>query len=645
MLKILRIGIQKNIRLKWYLNNSAVLLLDMIQNQIVNYFVDLFTLRVFQSPVTMNSEAASRVLSKEYSFKTSLRNLFHVCFDKDSKIIYTPNKEKFMDEQIEPALQAVKYHITKDWGDFKMFPIIQGSPFSSFRIRSVKSFSYVYEAIVSHFGSDSPNIPVIEANLARMPETVLNLPKVYHNNKNFSGGLIKDGSIEFIDEIDIKGDRRKKRLHLFTASAPFILIDTSPHVQTSPTEKEWAVLSGYRDYMMHYFNGEHEEDKIIQFAPLYAAKRYLYMGWPFEEVCKVFLSCVDNFGSMMKGAFSLLEVCESLEKEGYQNPSFQAYYISFCIDLKTFPFSFWKSELQIPFFEIIEFNDKTSEIIIKSNFYIDSNLCSKILKATSRPYIVRYNPTVDCIDVKSNSSFHKELLIKSQIPNKIKKLIERDSGKLNLKFRSDKRSKAESLSSNEMCHLRKISEYYYATDYIKAMCESRGQDFEDIDVLIGPIERIFGRGVQGGFMGEKEFEKSKLKTPYQIEKGLYVSPPIIAVNSDSMTSYASQTETLIHEYSHKLFSKTNPEHEHLYNKDPRLKDKNSQKYWELYLSDEDEELAHKEEIRFELESGKSVDEIVRDKVGGAITKNNVQRTYMIALRFKEIVDDVVKEIV
>jgi hypothetical protein len=81
----------------------------------------------------------------------------------------------------------------------------------------------------------------------------------------------------------------------------------------------------------------------------------------------------------------------------------------------------------------------------------------------------------------------------------------------------------------------------------------------------------------------------------------------------------------------------------LYNKDPKLRDRDPRKYWDLYLGDKDEKLAHQEEIRFELQAGKSVDEIVRDKVGGAITKDSYKRTYITALTFKKMVDEVVQQ--
>ena len=619
-----------------------------IRNQIISYFVDPSDPpKVYRSPVTMNDEVAKTILKEELGAMGTFsgKKLLHVCFDRDSEIIYIPNAHSFSNDQIYPLLMAAKYHIVKEFENYKMVAPIKGSPFSSLRVRSVKSFGYVEGAIREHFKKDIDDLTVIEANLAKMPETVKHLPAIYKNNKNYAGGLIKKShakEISFIDEIDIKGKTRKKSIRLMTVKTPFILIDISPEIDPTPTQKEWAVLSGYRDYITE--NIDNPQEDAMSFAPLYAAKRYLYMGWPFEEVCKVMLEFVKDFGALIKGIDRLLLSASELKDEGYADVTKYSYYMSFKIDLETFPLNFQDAPFQIPFFDVVEYDEATGFIIIKTPAYIDNDICFKILKSKSRPFIVKYNPTYDKIDVKVQPGVYKELRLKSKIPAKIEKMIREDiKADKELEFRADKRSRSVSLSSNELCHIRSINDYYYAKDHILDMCKKRGMEFDDIQVVVGPIERIFGRGIQGGFMDKKSFEKSKLKIPFQIEKGLYVNPPIMAVNSESMPSYAAQTETLIHEYSHKLFSISDPEHEHLYNKDPKLKDRDPRKYWDLYLGDEDEKIAHQEEIRFELKSGKSVDEIVRDKVGGAITKDSYRRTYITALKYKEMVDEVAEE--
>jgi hypothetical protein len=604
-----------------------------LKNQIVSYFVDPDSPpKVYKSPVTMGESVAREILKKEHGFPLTGKPMLHICYDLDSELIYLPNGSNFTKEQLEPLVLAGKYHIQKTYKNFKNIPPIHGSPFSSLRIRKVSNFGYIKESLEEQFG-EYKDLTVVEANLCRMPSTTKGLPKIYHNNKNFSGGLISK-TTTFYDEIDIHGRRRKNPIELFTVSGPFILIDISPQVETSSTEKEWVVLSAYRDFVDKYS----ENKKGIDFAPFYAAKRYLHLGWPFEEVCAVFIDdCIQNFGSLMKASNELYSLYSELKEIGGSKHN---YYYAFKIG-DDFPFNFKTSKKDIPFFNVIKYDETSKNILIKSPVYFSPQICKSVLKCKSAPFIAKYNSAINKIDVKVSEKVFKERLNKSNITSVIKKYIEQEVGVSDLSYRSDKRSSSISLSSSEICHIRKISDYPYARQHIEEMCKERNMQFEDVDVVVGPIERIFGRGVQGGFMGKKQFEDSKMKTPYELEKGLFINYPVISVNSETMTSYAEQTETLIHEYSHKLYSVSNPYHEHLYNKDNKLRNKDPKKYWELYLGDKDEQLAHKQEIKFELISGKSVDEIVRDKVGGAITKEGYKQTYFTALTFKKLVDEVV----
>jgi hypothetical protein len=188
------------------------------KNQILNYFVapanDNSPPRVFLSPVTMNASVGKKLIESQIGTKMSHGNKFlHVCLDLDSKRLYIPNASDFMKEQIRVLLEAAKNKIVKDFGEIKEEAIIEGSPFSSIRIRNVGSFSYVKEAIVKHFCHEVDDIAVIEANLARMPTTRKSLPCIYHNNKNFVGGYIGTEvakSITFYDEVDIRGKLKKQ---------------------------------------------------------------------------------------------------------------------------------------------------------------------------------------------------------------------------------------------------------------------------------------------------------------------------------------------------------------------------------------------------------------------------------------------------
>ena len=637
-----------------------------IKNQILNYFVVPVAApekpKVFLSPVTMNANVGKllieKQLKKEFIDTSNLTcsKLLHVCFDMDSRRIYLPNRTDFLAYQMAPLLEAAIQKIESEHGKITDKKPIDGSPFSFLRIRKTSSFEYIRKSIQESFPDKKfDDLVVIEANLARMPTTTKSLPCLYHKHKNFIGGYIgKDMAKEivFYDEIDIKGKNKGQKIPVLTQQTPFILIDISPTTDVNVTEKEWAILSGYRDHL--YGQNVTENKDFSSFADMYAAKRHLYLGYPFEEVCYTFLKCVNNFGELINGVQLLMDAAKAVENEGYDNPASIHYYMTFKIDPKTFPLrleSLMKNEkefdpsMQIDTFRILQYSKDTNFILIETPAFIESDLCAKILKAKSRPFICRYNRAMKLVDSKVSSGLLKELSLQTNQIEKIKKLIMKDEGlDKEPEIRADERTRKVGLSNPSVVNIRKISEYHYACDHIKRMCKERGIKFVDLDVVIGPLDRIFGQGTQGGFMSKKCFEKGKMKIPYQLVKGIWVSPPVIAVNSSTMPSYDKQTETLIHEYSHNLYNIAYPDHESLYNKEKGLKNKDELKWWYLYLTDEDERMAHKEEIKYSIQSGVSVDEIIRDKIGGSIKESNIKRMYPIAMKFKELVNEAVKEI-
>jgi hypothetical protein len=206
-------------------------------------------------------------------------------------------------------------------------------------------------------------------------------------------------------------------------------------------------------------------------------------------------------------------------------------------------------------------------------------------------------------------------------------------------FRSDENSRSIKIGDGNSFHLRGIKDYHDACEQLSELADERGVPFDELNIVVGPIERLFGRGTKGGFMSADSFKKSEIETPYEIAKGIFVSPPLIAIDSVEMPSPAEQGSTLVHEYAHNLYSITNPEHESEYNKQRNLKDTDPDKYWYLYLTDQDERQAHGEQVKFEIKSGISVDEMIRNKVGGQVTKD----TYSIAILFKDIIDETLEK--
>jgi hypothetical protein len=211
--------------------------------------------------------------------------------------------------------------------------------------------------------------------------------------------------------------------------------------------------------------------------------------------------------------------------------------------------------------------------------------------------------------------------------------------KASLDFRTGELASGESTANPNVWTVRKVSDFLYASDFIKEMCQKYNIPFNDFDVIIGPIEQKLGRGTQGGFMDKKNFEKGKLKWPYKIEKGVFMSPPIILINSVNHPSYPEQADVLIHEYRHYIFGVQNPNHEQKYSQ-PKKGSGKDYEHWFNYFTDTNEIEATKSGIEFELELGKSYDEIIRNKVGGVVGVEN----YPIARKFSEIVQMAVEEI-
>ena len=644
-----------------------------LRNKIINYYVAPpsekgGSPRVFPSPITVPDEVATTLINKQLQKNNKplipvKQRLLHVCYDFDSAIIYIPNSQSFTKEQIDNLLPAAKLKITKDFGGFAGRPPIEGSPYSSLRVRSIKSFGFTNKVISEHFkGKVFKDVPVIEASLDRMPRTTKTLPPLFQKVYEYAGGYVSPSQVEsvaFVEEKDIHGQMRKTPKLLLVQKPPFILINISENEENrgpTSTEKEWVVLEGYRNYL---YDGQvvKQEEKYISedlssFADLYAIKRQLYSGWPFEDVCAYLITNgVDSFGSLMKAIERLMTAATSLAKEGYKNPASIPYWISFKID-KDFPLNITSmikedgtidTQRQYRHFMVIDYDNTTSQILIRTPVFLTQDICIRLLKAKIEPFIAHYNYVANKIDIKgSQRSFDeakKEVKQISKINSIIKSGLDEEKKK-SVEFRVGELATGAAFNPN-VTTLRRISDYPLAYDFIKKICKRYGVEFKDVDVLVGPLSQILGgQGTRGGFMDAKMFKQNKMSIPHEITKGIWVSPPIIMVDSIQKPSYAAQTDTLSHEYTHNIYSILHPEYEVTYNmSDEKKEGEKEYEQWSKYFRDPSEIEAHKANIEFELGSGKSYDEIIRDKVGGVITLEN----YPIALKFAQLVRQVMEE--
>ena len=613
----------------------------------------------------MNAKTALEILKDQFP-DFDAKHLLHICYDVDSKRLYAVNKDYFTNDQYESLLSQIKKKIVEKFGEYSSEPVIHGSPFSSLRVRDLDGFHYIKDIVKNDLGHDcAQNIPIIEVNLNRMPSVEKSLPirhkMMSKDNPNgvFMGAYISPSDtkgIHFYEEIDIDGRKRKTPEKLLSQAAPFILINIGVDPEPSAAEKEWYILNGYREYFRdEAVFGENAQVENSD-AFLFAIKRFLKLGWTFEEISDIFLKNVCDFFSLVGSSNELMRIAYSFENDGYDNPAMTPYYVSFKID-KKFPIDLKSMvkdgklclERQIPWFRIIDYNPNTNFVIIETPVYVRQENWIKIFKCATIPLITRYNTNTHTIDIKSDGHSYENFIKgdKDRLKQlrKVQYFNEAEAAKIKgernegIPFRSDNNSVSVKTGDGNSFHLRSIMDYHDACEQLEPLAHQRGIDFDNFNVVVGPIERLFGQGVKGGFMDEDCFLKSEMGVPYELAKGIFVSPPLIAIDTLEMPSPAEQASTLVHEYAHNIYSITNPDHESEYNKDPKLKDTDPDKYWYLYLTDKDERQAHGEQIKFELRSGVSIDEMIRNKVGGQVTKD----TYSIAILFKDLIDDVIEE--
>lgn len=607
-----------------------------MNGKIVNYFVtsslndkDPYC---FKSPITVNNKVALDLIKSQYKDYKIKAPLLHVCFDVSSQAIYVLNRNDFSQDQYDNLIAVAKYRVVKDYGSFKYIPIITGSPYSSFRIRDISDFSFANKIITNP-------LPIIEVNLDRMPTVIKSLPPIYQQINDCMGGYV-DRDISFVDEIDNEGRLRQEPIFLWNQKPPFVLINTSRSSNPSPVEKERIILNAHRVNMI---NTGQAVDDIDSQIDLYTIRSSLCLGWSFEEVSSVLLRGIKDFGELIAKIQRLLLSVSSLIEDGYKDVSENNYYVTFEFD-PSFPLKLSnimdysklmvKEEFQINGFRIVNIDVKNGFITIKTPVFLSPDICSNILKAKSKVYMYQYNPVIKQIDVKteicSNHIQHQKV---------IGLIINDHKLDNNVKVRENASSRGEWAINPNVFNIKKVSDYLYCYNLIMEQCLRNKVPFRDLDVIIGPIEKLMGKGSQGGFMSEDSIKTSKTKFPIKVEDGIELMPPIIMINSVTEPSCIQQMSTLLHEYRHYVYSRVNRYCQSKYGRFDDKKGDNYLKQWYNYLSDPNEIEAHMEEIRFEFMVGKNEDEIIRDKIGGEITLSN----YPIAIKFKELVDRVVKK--
>ena len=632
---------------------------DKKLNDYVNYYVFEPSSRggspdVLKAPFAMSSKVAREQFSKQCvkkGLKPYQGAVIYVRLDLASGRLYLPelgNLAEINTDQAKTMFDAVKLSASMEFGSLPAQPPIAGEPTKVLRVRAISDFSASAKFIRSHLKEESlsdnfTNLPVVEANLSIMPETVKLLPENYRDLKASGGYIGPDdtNAVGFMIDDNSGGSTKNRQIHI--QKTPFILINTSPAARIGESDKERVVVTGYKDFSTRGINSS-----VVSPVGKYTVKYLLYMGYSFKDICSSFLttSLISDFGDLMHRGAYLLSAAKDLKKSGYADPASNKIYYCFKID-STFPFKFKLNMPGRPYptnapgqselITVVHFDPEKSILIFKTPLYFTDDICNKILNDKAVITRCEYDPTV-----KKVKTDEPPLAMDSQsrYSTPVISIDMKNSG-----ITEDAKPKFEERHRIEgQFTKRKVSDYYQAMDLITNLIKKlnagpKKVEFHDMPVIVGPWEKIMG--FAGGYTNMARIKTMKLPVPLQPIRGVdwYVMPPFIMIDNSKSSSVADQTHIIIHEYRHHINEQLGVESPS-YDVMSKSKDiDEAVKKRLVYLNSPDERESHVEQMQYLLGIGWTKDDVIRHFMGGEpIDMGNMR----VAKKYLELVDEAMR---
>lgn len=605
---------------------------------------------VMKSPLAIGSSIALEMYSKQLvkkGLKPYSGEVLYVRLDLASGRLYLPelvNLKSMDSDQARSLFDAIKLSSSMEFGSLPAQPLIAGDPGKVIRVRSISDFSSSAKFIKAHLNEESlsdkfVNLPVVEANLSIMPETIKSLPGNYSDVKTQGGYIGPEDVVAISFSINDGSDGRAKSRQIHIQKTPFILVNTAPASHIGESDKERIVVTGYKDFCTRG-----SSSSIVSPVGKYTVKYLLYMGYSFKDICSSFINTnqVSNFGEMMQMGAYLLSAARDLKKGGYKDPSLNKIYYCFKID-ESFPFKFklnmpgrpYPSAGQSELMSVVHFDPEKSTVIIKTPLYLTESICLNILKAKDTITRCEYDPTDKKIKTDEPTS---SLDSQSRYTTSVISSDMKNSGitnKTNVKF--EERHRVEGQFTKRM-----VSDYYQAMDLITNLIkklgnESKKVEFNDMPVIVGPWKKV--SGFSGGYVSR--IRNQKMTFPLQAIPGVdwYMDPPFIMIDNSDSSSVADQTHIVIHEYRHHLNEQLGIESPTY---DVLSKSNNMDEAMRkqlVYLASPDERESHIEQMQYLLGIGWTKDDLVKHFLGGDSVN---MRNMRVARKYLEFADEAIR---
>jgi len=575
--------------------------------------------------------------------------ILHVCFDVSSGRLYLPDMQDPRDVKADPKLSAMllaaQMTVEKAFGSLPLAPVISGDPFDTIRIRKLGDFISVANFISKQMDEISTeevkrhiDLPVVEANLSIMPETVKRLPKGFDADKT-QGAYIGSGNpVEFVVSAHLSGSKYTST-SVHHQPPPFVLINVSPQVKTSDIDKERIVTMYYKEYVAEHLP-QHQKHRFLN-AETRTLKYLMYIGWSFRELCMWVLRAdsVSDFRDFITKGIHIFNAAKALKADGYPDPSANPYYYAFKISGK-FPFKFqpqmagkpYSDDKQHAIFHVVHLDPQNSVIVVRTPLYMSDGLIRKVLFGEDSIYAGQYDPTEKIVKINGDpASLRRDSSVSYDV-------IEQDIANTMGRGQDGKKIGFRSTFFTEIFFERKhVSDYPQAADIIRDLCEKLSSSekkirYDDLEVIVGPWTRVMGS--LGGYISLRRLQERNIPSPIEPVAGFKVYPPSILIDDAEYPSVGDRITVILHEYRHHINMQlwvASP----LYDAPSNMSTTDGVRKWLAYLASPDEREAFVTEFKYMLSIGMTKDQVLKV----AMSKRPNLMQLPVARKFMELIDE------
>lgn len=591
-------------------------------NKIINFYAATAQggkIEVLVSPLSVAPADAITRINKEradVAQKTGSqavllqKPVLRACLDMASRRLYLPAQGEIHQGLLAHIQMVVESH----YGGLAKAPMINGEP-SDLRIFRSSHFPNAWKFIQQALSNKAVDLPVVQANLSKMPDT----QQALKMSPQAQGRFVGSNEIDQVQFIMGK--------HLLHAQAtPFILINTSPEAMMTSAHKERIVITGYHTAMQQS-NGDVALNEAR--SEFFHIEFLIYAGWSMGQLCDLLLGRVNAPQDLMDTATYLTLAAKHMATMGYNDITEPPLYYTFQAN-DNYNQGFWNGPIQQMRFD-------NGWVLLRSNIVINNDLLRRLGAVPGTIVSAHYEIPTNTMVLSSDPSQlakNSPMVLSALQSMGANDAIRNSSGLKDYRF-----SMKVASPNYQSFERRRVSDYPQVMEIVKQALQriekQKGIEakFVDLEVITGPWASI--AGMAGGYLSRDAFLKK------EIWPGFFLAPPLILIDVKSSPTPADQANVLVHEYWHFIYDQILkgeivPYESPIAAGSPEERVKR----YHRYLQAPDEVLSHIQQIKYMLGLGMSKTEVIQALSGNTTGLNELP----VARQYSEFVDEALRQI-